>query len=131
MVIAAKLLSTAVTVCSDKCATSKHESCHGAVLFTSNTHILGTGANQPGAARCYGCEIPSLHAEAAAIYNAFGSKLTKDVFRQWVLQLKVKDPSKLWKPPKEAEAAQEDVPSCRADHQGWCTRGVEVLPCVS
>jgi len=78
--------NTAIALCQQKLIQDRSEPFHhSAVLFASKNRILGKGYNEMRSTTCFGCSIPTVHAELAAIYDAFGSQTTKKVLHQYLL----------------------------------------------
>ena len=83
MVYSSKILNNLINLC--KTHPPKTKQRHAAGIYRNNKHFLGSGLNMVNRTSAYGCtDLPSIHAEASAIHNAFGGLFTSGVLRDWL-----------------------------------------------
>ena len=76
-----KILNKLIDLCHTH--TQKTAQRHAAIVYSSQNKILGSSLNTLRS-RGYGTNLPSMHAEAGAIHQAYGSYLTSGVLRSWL-----------------------------------------------
>ncbi len=78
-----KLITKVIDLCL-KSAKSAIKSKHAALVYTSKNNIIGKGTCNIRT-RGFGISIlPSYHAEASALENAFGSRVTSFAMRNYI-----------------------------------------------
>ena len=77
-----RVLQTAIDLCDTHPRGVHHR--HGALVF-KGSKIQGRGINSNNRTRCHGKYFPSMHAEMAAIRDAYGHILVTDALQKWFL----------------------------------------------